>query len=387
MTDFVKSASIVKVIDAQSVKAAIEIEETNLEELITYINIAAFNKQEGFESTGIDDNATETALTIGADEVATFGQMPVTPSALPTTDYQVANKKYVDDTAVINTGNETIAGVKTFSSSPVVPTPTTDMQAGTKKYTDDREAILQAQLDLFSIRAGFSFKDTDEIYLNGGVYNHIGTTTQRLYWDSQLTFAFGSGGSNALSEDLGVSEWHYVYLDDSAIVTADTNVIAATELVNNTTAPTWSDSKKGWYNGNDRCIFAVLTNGSSEMLEFIHAGDLIMLADAIGVDTGAGISTSYADISAFSMPSFANKVLAYARLDYGNNQASISWRTKGQTGTVGHEILKVAGASVRNSSQFIAITDSNHVIQLIESTGTSNTVDINQDGWFLPEGM
>ena len=38
---------------------------------------------------------------------------------------------------VLNTGNETIAGVKTFSSSPVVPAPTTDLQAATKKYVDD----------------------------------------------------------------------------------------------------------------------------------------------------------------------------------------------------------------------------------------------------------
>jgi hypothetical protein len=35
------------------------------------------------------------------------------------------------------TGNQTVDGVKTFSSSPVVPTPTTDMQASTKKYVDD----------------------------------------------------------------------------------------------------------------------------------------------------------------------------------------------------------------------------------------------------------
>lgn len=35
------------------------------------------------------------------------------------------------------TGNETIADVKTFSSSPIVPTPTTDFQASTKKYVDD----------------------------------------------------------------------------------------------------------------------------------------------------------------------------------------------------------------------------------------------------------
>jgi hypothetical protein len=34
-------------------------------------------------------------------------------------------------------GDQTVAGVKTFSSSPIVPTPTTDYQAATKKYVDD----------------------------------------------------------------------------------------------------------------------------------------------------------------------------------------------------------------------------------------------------------
>lgn len=34
-------------------------------------------------------------------------------------------------------GAQTVAGVKTFSSSPIVPAPTTDLQAATKKYVDD----------------------------------------------------------------------------------------------------------------------------------------------------------------------------------------------------------------------------------------------------------
>jgi len=43
-----------------------------------------------------------------------------------------------NDNAVVKlTGDQTVAGVKTFSSSPVVPTPTTDFQASTKKYVDD----------------------------------------------------------------------------------------------------------------------------------------------------------------------------------------------------------------------------------------------------------
>ena len=43
----------------------------------------------------------------------------------------------LDGAAVKITGNQTVNGIKTFASSPVVPTPTTDFQAATKKYIDD----------------------------------------------------------------------------------------------------------------------------------------------------------------------------------------------------------------------------------------------------------
>lgn len=46
------------------------------------------------------------------------------------------------DGAVVKTGIQTIAGVKTFSSSPIVPAPTTDLQAATKKYIDDLVSAL-----------------------------------------------------------------------------------------------------------------------------------------------------------------------------------------------------------------------------------------------------
>jgi parallel beta-helix repeat protein len=52
----------------------------------------------------------------------------------------VANK--ADDNAVVhNTGNETIGGVKTFSSFPVTPSsaPTADYQMANKKYVDDNK--------------------------------------------------------------------------------------------------------------------------------------------------------------------------------------------------------------------------------------------------------
>lgn len=57
-------------------------------------------------------------------------------SATQSTLAQVANK--ADDSAVVKlSGAQSVAGVKTFSDSPIVPTPTTDYQVATKKYVDD----------------------------------------------------------------------------------------------------------------------------------------------------------------------------------------------------------------------------------------------------------
>jgi hypothetical protein len=57
------------------------------------------------------------------------------------------------DTAVVKlTGNQTVAGIKTLSSSPIVPTPTTDMQASTKKYVDDTAVALTGNQSVAGVK-------------------------------------------------------------------------------------------------------------------------------------------------------------------------------------------------------------------------------------------
>jgi hypothetical protein len=78
----------------------------------------------------------------GAQTVAgvkTFSSIPVLPASNPTDANQAARKAYVDDNFVKMTGDQTVAGVKTFSSIPVLPgsNPTADNQAARKKYIDD----------------------------------------------------------------------------------------------------------------------------------------------------------------------------------------------------------------------------------------------------------
>ncbi|EKA8198140.1 hypothetical protein OMJ68_001658, partial [Campylobacter coli] len=71
--------------------------------------------------------------------VKTFSVPPVC-SANPTANNQVANKSYVDtvgNSKVAKTGDETIAGVKTFSAPPVSATnPTANNQVANKSYVD-----------------------------------------------------------------------------------------------------------------------------------------------------------------------------------------------------------------------------------------------------------
>jgi hypothetical protein len=97
---------------------------------------------------GLAAKAVDTAVVhnTGTETVAgikTFSSSPIVPT--PTTPTQAANKSYID-TAVTGmpvdanlvhlAGSETITGVKTFSASPLVPTPTIAGQAASKSYVD-----------------------------------------------------------------------------------------------------------------------------------------------------------------------------------------------------------------------------------------------------------
>ncbi len=81
----------------------------------------------------VDSTAAPSATTSTPGLVQLAGDLGGTATS-PTVPGLAA--KAIDTTVVHNTGAETVAGVKTFSSSPVVPTPTTSTQASNKSYVD-----------------------------------------------------------------------------------------------------------------------------------------------------------------------------------------------------------------------------------------------------------
>lgn len=98
--------------------------------------------------SGGDDAITiaESQVTNLVSDLAAKADAASTTSALAT--------KAADNAVVHNTGNESVGGVKTFTSSPVVPTPTTDMQASTKKYADDINSALTSSIATKAADAG-----------------------------------------------------------------------------------------------------------------------------------------------------------------------------------------------------------------------------------------
>lgn len=74
--------------------------------------------------------------------IKTFSSFPIITTAdSATTDYQAIHKKHFDDRALVLTGNQSVAGVKTFSSSPIVPTPTSGTAVVNKTYADSLSGL------------------------------------------------------------------------------------------------------------------------------------------------------------------------------------------------------------------------------------------------------
>jgi len=232
----------------------------------------------------------------------------------------------------------------------------------------------------YVIRPKFTWKDDDEIYIDAGVYYHNGTTEQLLYWDSQITYQFTS---------LAASDWSYLYIDDSAIVTAGTNLITASEFTDSTTEPSaYSNTKHGRYhptNTNDMCIFAVLTDGSSHILEFFH-DDSVRFADEITIWSAEQPSDTWTDCP-LNLPSFSTRADVNIITMYIDQTATAFCRVNGQTGSGGCQVGYVTAALTHDMRARQVITDTSQKIEGKFNASTGNYYNVYVVGWYFPNGM
>lgn len=220
------------------------------------------------------------------------------------------------------------------------------------------------------LRSRFTYKDSNEIYVGAGHYDVSGKIAA---WVSQLTSEL-SGAS--------ASTWYYLYLDYSAITSL--TVITTTELIWSATSPTFSNTKRGWYNGNDRCIFAVLTNSAGSIREFFHCGEYVCFADRINTWSYSVLNAAWTDWD-LGLPNFS--IMANITFDpfpTGSYQ-EFYWRTNGQLGTSGH-VIAISGDNHASSGDHIVLTDTSGKIEIKAQT-SARYVTGWTNGFYLPTGI
>ena len=150
----------------------------------TIAGIKTFSSTITGNITGNSDTATKLATAMTINGVAFDGSANITVS---------------DANAVKLTGDETVAGIKTFTSSPIVPTPSTDFQVATKKYVDDNIGS-QSSTDSYQGAYGISWDYATDTYIRTGAkgYTAIQSLMRRcvLNADGTVNYYLNPNNSN-----------------------------------------------------------------------------------------------------------------------------------------------------------------------------------------------
>jgi hypothetical protein len=129
------------------------------------------------------------------------------------------------------------------------------------------DANANGVLDLASAQVSMVAADVGAI--DGFVVKYSSTTAVAITAGYCIAngkyYTLASDTTHTMTSLASAFDYHYIYVDDDAS-TAPTAVI-----IDSTTDPVWSDSKRGWYNGDDRCIGGVVSPTGSATLGYFDS--------------------------------------------------------------------------------------------------------------------
>lgn len=238
----------------------------------------------------------------------------------------------------------------------------------------------------WAMRPKFRWKDADEIYIGPGAYNHVGTVNQIVYWNQELTIDIGS----PTGPDI-----YYLYIDDSAVVTADTNILTATEFIFSTSPPTYSPAQKGWYSSYDRCIFAVHVEVTTNNIsEFYHSGIKVSYqeSDLISAIDEGDIDMTWHEVDhTVGIPLFAEQAVVEFRLDVltTDGLAVLRVRPDDSSASLGTTII---GLTRIGTDQSIYTTADVHLgtslkFDIVMNRSEPDEIETRLMGWYMGKGM
>jgi len=276
------------------------------------------------------------------------------------------------------------------SNAPIVP----DISGNGDKYLQVNSGASATQwvtldVDALTRRKGevhrpkFSYAGTDSITITPGIYD-MANKGKNVSWDSTLTVTGLSG----------TDEWVYIYLNDAGI---SGTTVTASEVIGSTTAPSWEDAKHGWYNGNNRCIFAVYFSGSN--LERFFNNDNLVQYYATTVSGSNYEPNSTWTARTLKAPAFSNssQVTFHARNSVGET-AGTAWYARTYTGlgggaSDGHFVCHSETSnepvdSDHDSNTLQLETDDNQRIEIYaNATNQGQYLQVYSAGYYLPHGM
>ena len=229
-----------------------------------------------------------------------------------------------------------------------------------------------------------SYKDADEIYVSAGmIHINDGTDDVILYCDSQLT---------KLLSGLGTTEMRYIYVDRPA----SGSTIVAADIEHNTTAPTYSHSKKGWYHPTTtdlRFIGSICIDGSGHVVKgYRSRGGNGWTYDAYQTLDADETGTTWTDIPNIAnfTPAIDNaKITLMADIDStdNGNAKALYIRKNGSSATNGTLIAYVMGTTAGNYMWVITeypVDSSGKIEYKIGPNNTNTTARFYSQGYWEP---
>lgn len=244
----------------------------------------------------------------------------------------------------------------------------------------------------FECRMEMEYNSTASIKIKPGaymLYSSDGSIDRVMYNNAELTFTFGSGGSNAGSDALPTSGMIYLFLDESVCKAQASRALVAGCFIGLTTAPTFSNTKKQWLNSNDRCVWGIPTDSSANIRLFYQDKtkiDYRNVDNAYDVANGVDIDTAWVpltvDIPAFSVDAIIS-LLVY------NSGSAVTfdnalYRVTGSSDT-GNRILHG-----HDLSEFVITNVKTSIGQQIDIKFGASDTDVLYSqtyGFSLPSGM
>lgn len=265
-------------------------------------------------------------------------------------------------------------------------------------YVEDTESIYVGHsadwLELglpsgFLLRSNFTYNGGSVAYTTKCKPSVYMCKEKKCQWITELT-------TNAIGTP-AASDWYYLYLNYSAITSG--KIITNTELIWSNTEPERNDTYMGYYNGDDRCIFAVSTNvGPTNINFFTHSDNYVQLGGGTGgvIIGSADIDTDWTEYNIVDdVPNFVRKVQSYFKLTIPASSSlgtvTCFYRDENDTDPSGRLIVgatkEVSDKTGGGSSVVDIIVDDTQKFDVKLSRSDHDNLYMALNGWYLPTGM